>query len=98
MARSCTGARQYDQRIGGCLAGGGGRTITNAPAGPQAAEPRPEQPVDGSQPRAPPRLSLQDRYLMTQCGVLGLERRVAPEARAQRGEQDETDGPHGPPG
>ena len=69
-----------------------------SPAGPQAAEPRPEQPVTGAQPRAPARLALQDRQLMTQCGVLGVERRVAPKARAQRGEQDETDGPHGPPG
>ena len=69
-----------------------------SPAGPQAAEPRPEQPIDGPQPQAPARLSLQDRQLMTQRGVLDSERRLVPEARAQRGEQDETDGPHGPPG
>ena len=36
-----------------------------SPAGPQAAEPRPEQPVDGPQPRAPAGLSLQDRQLMS---------------------------------
>ena len=35
---------------------------------------------------------------MTQRGVLGVERGLAPEARAQRGEHDETDGPHGPSG
>ncbi len=50
-----------------------------SPAGPQAAEPRPEQPVTGAQPRAPAGLSLQDGQLMTQRGVLGVERRVAPE-------------------
>ncbi len=51
-----------------------------APAGPQAREPRPEQPVTGPQPRAPARLALQDRQLMTQRGVLGLERGLAAQA------------------
>ena len=35
------------------------------PSGPQVTEPRPEQPVNGPQPRAPAGLSLQDRSLMT---------------------------------
>ena len=30
------------------------------PSGPQVTEPRPEQPVNGPQPRAPAGLSLQD--------------------------------------
>ncbi len=51
-----------------------------SPAGPQATEPRPEQPVNGPQPRAPARLSLQDRQLMPKRGALGLEPRLAPEA------------------
>ena len=51
-----------------------------SPAGPQATEPRPEQPVNGPQPRAPACLSLQDRQLMAQRGILGLERRVAAQA------------------
>ena len=51
-----------------------------SPAGPQAREPRPEQPVTGPQPRAPARLALQDRQLMTQRGVLGLERGLAAQA------------------
>ena len=45
-----------------------------SPAGPEATEPRPEQPVDGSQPRSPVRVSLQDRQLLPQRGVLLLER------------------------
>ena len=48
-----------------------------SPAWAQAAEPRPEQPVGGPQPRAPARGSLQDRQLITQRGVLDLERRRA---------------------
>ncbi len=67
-----------------------------SPSGPQVTEPRPEQPIDGPQSRSPARLSLQDRQLMTQRGVLGLERHLAPQARTQRGEEDETHGPHGP--
>ena len=51
-----------------------------SPAGPQATEPRPEQPVNGPQPRAPACLSLQNRQLMAQRGILGLERRVAAQA------------------
>ena len=66
------------------------------PSGPQVTEPRPEQPVNGPQPRAPAGLSLQDRSLMTKRRVLNLERRLALQAGAQRGEQYETDGPHGP--
>ncbi len=68
------------------------------PAGPEATEPRPEQPIDGPQSRSAARLSLQDRQLMPQRGVLDLERRPAPQARTTRGEEDETDGPHGPSG
>jgi hypothetical protein len=47
------------------------------PAGPQVTKPRPEQPIDWPQPRSPASLSLQDRQLMTQRGVLDLERRLA---------------------
>ncbi|MCH2279420.1 MAG: hypothetical protein MK358_11195 [Vicinamibacterales bacterium] len=50
------------------------------PSGPQVAQPRPEQPVDGPQLRAPTFLSLQDRQLMTRRGVLDLERRLASQA------------------
>ena len=46
------------------------------PSGPQVTEPRPEQPVNGPQPRAPAGLSLQDRSLMTKRRVLNLERRL----------------------
>ena len=66
------------------------------PAGPEATEPRPEQPIDGPQSGSPVRLSLQDRQLIPQRGVLNLERHPAPQARTQRGEEDETHGPHGP--
>ena len=45
------GLPDYDERV--------------SPAGPQAREPRPEQPVTGPQPRAPACLSLQDRQLMS---------------------------------
>ena len=65
-------------------------------SGPEATEPRPEQPIDGLQPRSPAGLSLQDRQLMPQRGVLNLERHLALQARSQRFEKDETDGPHGP--
>ena len=50
------------------------------PSGPQVTEPRPEQPVNGPQPRAPAGLSLQDRSLMTKRRVLNLERRLALQA------------------
>ena len=43
------------------------------PSGPQATEPRPEQPIDWSQPRSPVSPSLQDRQLMTQRDVFDLE-------------------------
>ena len=52
----------------------------SAPSGPQETEPRPELPVGGLQPRAPASLSLQDRQLMTKCGVLDPERRLAAQA------------------
>jgi hypothetical protein len=65
------------------------------PSGPEATEPRPEQSIDWLQPRSPASLSLQDRQLMTQRGILDLERRLALQARTQRFEQYETDGPHG---
>ena len=68
----------------------------SAPSGPQVTEPRPEQPIDWLQPRAPASPSLQDRQLMPQCGVLDLERRLALQARTERCEKYETDGPHGP--
>ena len=66
------------------------------PTGPQVTQPRPEQPVDWPQPRSPSSLSLQDRQLMAQRGVLDLKRRLAPQARPERGEQHETHGSHGP--
>ena len=50
------------------------------PGWPQVTEPRPEQPVNGPQPRAPAGLSLQDRSLMTKRRVLNLERRLALQA------------------
>ena len=50
------------------------------PSGPQVTEPRPEQPVNGPQPRAPAGLSLQDRSLMTKRRVLNLDRRLALQA------------------
>ena len=68
------------------------------PTGPQVTEPRPEHPVDWPQPRSPSSLSLQDRQLMAQRGVLDLKRRLAPQARPERGEQHETHGSHGPGG
>ena len=68
------------------------------PTGPQVTQPRPEQPVDWPQPRSPSSLSLQDRQLMAQRGVLDLKRRLAPQARPERGEQHETHGSHGPGG
>ena len=58
------------------------------PSGPQATEPRPKQPIDCPQLRAPARLSLQDRQLMPQRGVLDLERRLALQARDVGGNQD----------
>ncbi len=42
------------------------------------------------------KLPLQDSQLMPQRGVLDLERRLALQARTQRCEQYQTDGPHGP--
>ena len=66
------------------------------PAGPQVTEPGPEQPVDRPKPRSSSSLSLQDRQLMAQRGVLDLERCLGPQARPDRGEQDETHGPLGP--
>ena len=68
-----------------------------APAGPQVTEPRPEQPVDWPQAQAPASLSLQDRQLMPQRGVLELERGPALQSRTERCEEDETDG-HSRPG
>ena len=59
-----------------------GLTMTSARRHPghRVTEPRPEQPVNGPQPRAPAGLSLQDRSLMTKRRVLNLERRLALQA------------------
>ena len=66
--------------------------------GQRRRSPRPKQPVDGPQPGAPWRLSLQDRQLMPQRRVLDLKRHPASQAGTKRREEDETDGSHSPSG
>ena len=61
------------------------------PSGPQVTEPRPEQPVATAGARGPVAAG---PLIDDERRVLNLERRLA--LQASRGEQYETDGPHGP--